>query len=326
MRAWLPGALALLLFSVVTTQEVCASPALPLEGFVAVNGVRLQYLDWGGSGPALILIHGLGANPRVFDDLAPAFTDRFHVIAYARRGSGSSDVTGPYDADTLTADLRGLMDALGIARASLVGHSAGGDEITGMSAAHPERVQRIIYLDGAYDLAEPDFQIAVKALPVGFFDPPPGAMESLDAFRSYQQATLYPQLRAMSRVEANLRQKVIIQSDGSLKYRIPREVVDALYSAAWTNERRDYTRIRCPALAIYAEHLYDLHIADARRRNELVAYEREYWQPYQAKSIDRVRQELANVKVVRVAGTHSNFFLMHRHRVVRVMRQFLGVH
>src|ERR1700730_16949736 len=58
------------------------------SGFVTANGVRLNYLDWGGSGPALILVHGLGDNPHHFDDLALAFTDRFRVVAYARRGHG----------------------------------------------------------------------------------------------------------------------------------------------------------------------------------------------------------------------------------------------
>src|SRR5271165_6426931 len=83
------------------------------SGIVNANGVRLNYLDWGGSGPPLILIHGLGDNPHIFDDLAPAFTDRFRVVAYARRGHGQSEAKAPYDTATLTEDLRGLMDGLG---------------------------------------------------------------------------------------------------------------------------------------------------------------------------------------------------------------------
>src|SRR5713226_1406607 len=51
-------------------------PAAHKSGFVTANGIRLHYLDWGGSGPPLILIHGLGQSPHFFDDLAPAFTDR----------------------------------------------------------------------------------------------------------------------------------------------------------------------------------------------------------------------------------------------------------
>src|SRR5438477_11110408 len=93
-------------------RAAAAESPLPWEGFVAVNGVRLQYLDWGGAGPALILIPGLGDDPHVFGGVAPALADRFHVIAYARRGFGGSEGNGPYDIGTLTEDLAGVMDAL----------------------------------------------------------------------------------------------------------------------------------------------------------------------------------------------------------------------
>lgn len=121
-------------FVLCITPQEWAESAGRMEGLVVVNGIRLQYLDWGGSGPALILIHGIADNPYSFDDLAPALTDRFHVVAYARRGSGESDAVGPFDVETLTEDLRGVMDALGIAKAALIGVSAGGDEVTQMAA------------------------------------------------------------------------------------------------------------------------------------------------------------------------------------------------
>src|ERR1700745_762282 len=85
------------------------------SGFVTANGIHLHYLDWGGSGPVLILIHGGLDNAHIFDDLAPAFTDHFRVIACDLRGHGRSEAKGPFDATTRTEDLRGLMDRLGIA-------------------------------------------------------------------------------------------------------------------------------------------------------------------------------------------------------------------
>ena len=290
---------------------------------MAVNGVQLQYLDWGGSGPALILIHGLADNPHVFDDLAPAFTSRFHVIAYARRGSGNSDVTGPYDVDTLTEDLRGLMDALGIVSADLVGYSAGGDEITAMAAKYPERVGRLVYFDGGYDWADPDFKTFIQALPARSFDPPDEAMMSLAAFRSYLKTATYPDLGDMGRIEANFRNKVLIQQDGSLKYRTPKELLDTLYDAIWNNKPRDYAHVHCAALAIYAEDLYDLKIADVQRRERLRGYQQQYWMPFQAKSIDRIRSELPHVRIAHVPGSHSSFFLTHRREVVNLLRRFL---
>jgi alpha-beta hydrolase superfamily lysophospholipase len=80
-----------LLFLVACRKPAVWSDLAPHKsGFVIANGIRLNYLDWGVSGPALVLIHGCGNNLHLFDDLASALTDRFCVIAYARRGHGRS--------------------------------------------------------------------------------------------------------------------------------------------------------------------------------------------------------------------------------------------
>lgn len=301
-----------------------AGASSPIEGFVETNGVRLQYLEWGSRrGPALILLHGLADNPHVFDDLAPAFADRFRVIAYARRGSGGSEIKAPYDVGTLTEDLRGLMDALGVAQADLIGWSAGGDEITAMAARHPARVRRIVYLDSGYDWTDPDFAAAIRALPLGFFERPAKASASLDAFRSYLAALMFPGLDDMQRLEANTRQKIVIQSDGSVRDRTPKTVVDQLYAALFANPARDYAPVKCPALAIYSEHLYDMAIADPIRRAQLVAYERQYWKPFQTKSVARIRRELENVEIARVPGAHVSFILTQRAAVVDEVSRFL---
>jgi 3-oxoadipate enol-lactonase len=63
------------------------------------------------------------------------------------RRHGHSDAKGPFDTKTRTEDLRGLMDSLGIAKAHLAGWSLGGNDITAMAGAHPERVGSIVYLD-----------------------------------------------------------------------------------------------------------------------------------------------------------------------------------
>src|SRR5215469_15554076 len=180
---------ALVLFSLAASQKMATwSDSSPHKSrFVTANGIRINYLDWGGSGPVLILIHGLGDNPHIFDDLAPAFTDRFHVVAYARRGHGLSEDKGPYDAATLSEDLRGLMDTLKISKAHLAGWSMGGDEISALADKHPERVDRLVYLDGAYDWADPAFVTAFQALPPIFLNPPASAMTSLDEFRKYER-------------------------------------------------------------------------------------------------------------------------------------------
>lgn len=128
------------------------------SAYAHVNGVNLNYLDWGGNGPVLVMVHGIGDDPHIFDDLASRLHDRFHIIAYARRGHGLSEAPpGPYDAARLTEDLRQLVDHLGIQRMSVLGWSMGADEATAFAGKYPERVDKLIYLDGGYDWSTPVF-------------------------------------------------------------------------------------------------------------------------------------------------------------------------
>jgi non-heme chloroperoxidase len=122
------------------------------SNFVNNNGIRLHYLDWGGKGPTLIFLTGMGASAYIFNNFAPRFTDKFRVLALTRRGQGDSDYpeTG-YDADTLTEDIRQFMDHLHIEKATLAGHSLAGVELTHFAATYPTRVENLIYLDALDD-------------------------------------------------------------------------------------------------------------------------------------------------------------------------------
>ena len=292
------------------------------SGFVTANGVRLQYLDWRGSGPALIFIHGLGDNPHYFDDLAPAFTDRFRVVAYARRGHGQSEAKGPYDTAMLTEDLRGLMDGLGIAKAHLAGHSMGGDEITSMAGTHPERVDRIVYLDSAYDWADPAFVAAFKAVPPIYLDAPPSTRRSLDAFRAYQRMLWFPGVSDASRFDAFIRDMVFIQPDGTVQGRMSDSAWQALVTTLLT-DHRDYAKVRSPALAIYATTFPEVRNGDSSQLAQNLAWEQKYMVAFRAASIERVRRELANVETVNVPGNHMDFIFTSREQVVAAMRRFL---
>lgn len=151
-RRSLARAILLLMASPVLAAEPWADRSPHRDGFVVSGGVRLHYLDWGGEGPTLLFLAGLGRSPHIYDDLAPAFRGRFRVLGLTRRGLPKSDrPEGGYDADTLVEDIRALLDRLGIDRAALVGHSFAGVEMTRFAARYPTRVGRLIYLDSAYD-------------------------------------------------------------------------------------------------------------------------------------------------------------------------------
>lgn len=122
------------------------------RGFVTVNGVRLHFLDWGGSGDSLLLLTGSGDDAHIFDSFAPKLIEGFHVVGLTRRGFGESDKPRRgYDTATLVEDIRGFLDAMKIKSVAIVGHSVSGTEMTMFASRYPGRVTKLVYLDAAYD-------------------------------------------------------------------------------------------------------------------------------------------------------------------------------
>ncbi len=116
----------------------------PEGNFVTANGVKLYYAIT-GSGPYLILIEGLGVATWLWEKQLPAFARHFTTVVYDNRGAGKSDKPqGPYTVAMMADDLAGLMDALEISRAHILGVSMGGFIAQDFALRHPERVDRLV--------------------------------------------------------------------------------------------------------------------------------------------------------------------------------------
>jgi pimeloyl-ACP methyl ester carboxylesterase len=116
-----------------------------------VNGHRIAYLDQ-GHGPPLILIHGYGGSMWQWEYQQTPLAARFRVITPDLIGSGLSDKPDlDYRPEELIESVRGLMDGLGLSTATLVGNSMGGGVAIGMALTHPERVDRLVLIDGLPD-------------------------------------------------------------------------------------------------------------------------------------------------------------------------------
>jgi pimeloyl-ACP methyl ester carboxylesterase len=162
-RFWVP-ILVLLLVSLpgrVSAQQPTPwhDPSPHTVQLVTVDGnVKLEVLDWGGSGRPLVLLAGLGNTAHVFDRLGPKLTVHYHVIGITRRGfGGSSAPTTGYDPKRLGDDVVAVLDALRITDPVLAGHSIAGEELSAISKYHPGRAKALIYLDagGSYALYNP---------------------------------------------------------------------------------------------------------------------------------------------------------------------------
>lgn len=162
MRA-IPPFLGPVLIALAVSLTAMAGDTSPhRSGLVEANGVKLHYLEWrGGRDGVLLMLAGLGHDAHTFDRFAGRFTDKYRVVALTRRGYGQSSkpATG-YDVQTRVEDIRRFLDALGIAKVTLIGHSIAGDELTAFAAAYPARVDKVVYLDAAYDRSKTEILIA----------------------------------------------------------------------------------------------------------------------------------------------------------------------
>jgi pimeloyl-ACP methyl ester carboxylesterase len=136
--------------------------------FVSVQpDVKLEVLDWGGTGRNLVLLAGGGSTAHVFDSFGPKLAAHYHVIGITRRGAGQSSApqTG-YDPRRLGDDVVAVLDALHIADPVLVGHSIAGEELSAISTYHPGRAAALIYLDatGTFALYNPKYGDYIPAL------------------------------------------------------------------------------------------------------------------------------------------------------------------
>ena len=108
------------------------------------NGIELYY-EVHGEGKPLVLISGLGYPGWQWHKMVPLLAETFKVIAFDNRGVGQSDKpAGPYTAGMLAADTAGLLDALSIEKAVIVGHSMGGFVAQALALDFPQRVEKLI--------------------------------------------------------------------------------------------------------------------------------------------------------------------------------------
>ncbi len=99
----------------------------------------------GGEGEPILWIMGLGNDHRGWAYQVPAFRDRFRCITYDNRDCGQSQLAeGPYTVADMAEDAVGLLDALGVEQAHVVGFSMGGAQAQELAVHHPERVRRLV--------------------------------------------------------------------------------------------------------------------------------------------------------------------------------------
>ena len=132
---------------------------------VSIHGHDMAY-QMTGSGPALLLLHGIAGSSRTWRDVIPQLTDRFTVIAPDLMGHGLSEKpVGDYSLGSFASGIRDLLDVLDIDHASVVGQSFGGGVAMQLAYQHPELCDRLVLVDSGGLGREVNWMLRFMTLP-----------------------------------------------------------------------------------------------------------------------------------------------------------------
>ena len=287
--------------------------------FVSVDkGVKLEVLDWGGTGRPLVLLTGQGATAHVFDEFALNFTAHHHVYGITRRGYGASDKPAPtpenYDANRLGDDVLAVIAALKLDRPFVAGHSIAGEELSSIGSRHPERVAGLIYLDAHgpsafYDPAEGSYEVDMAELlrrlkHLSTVDP---QLEKVQ-LQQLQQSGLLPQFeQQVQRMSKNLE---------SLPPPAPNAAPEppnpvAVYNQAQDKGQRAFIDVKGPLLVIAAAP------HDRFKGRPPKDYERE------TQRLSDLEKRLPNARIVRIPFASHFIYRSNEAQVVREMNAFM---
>ena len=261
------------------------------------SSVKLEVLDWGGSGPPLVLL-ACYLSTHVYDGFAPKLTNQFHVYGITRRGIGASDrPAAGYGVQQSANDLLDAFNALKLQPALLVGHSCAGQVLTLFAAQHADRLRGLVYLDGASDpTLTPDALGTPMPDPKKLPRPNPERRKRSWAFpEAIDQEQLDPVIRRAITIDARM--------------------------------KPDYSRVRVPVLALYqALPPFDEVAADYAIGNEqeraALRQEHAATRALYARWQQDLRAAIPTARIIELTGANLFMFLSNEADVSREIRAF----
>lgn len=296
--------------------------------FVTVdNGVKLEVLDWGGSGRAVVLLAGY-QTAHEYDNIAPKLSAFCHVYGITRRGFGaSSRPDSGYTAQRSAEDVLKVLDALKLNRPVLAGHSFGGEDLFTIGPEHPTLVAGLVFLDSADDPTLPFSAYGVadvdsKRLPASMTPESQPDQSSFQAFREWQLKA-----HGVMMPEAELRQRYPVNPDGNMgEDSTPKWVRDAIFAGI---QKPRYSSLHVPVLAILAVPLpldEQFKKYPPRTADERAAMEQKYalGEAFTRRTVQDLKAGDPKAQIVTLPGASTYVFLSNENDTVHQMHLFVA--
>jgi non-heme chloroperoxidase len=322
---WRQGPLQKLQFLRATKETEWRDESPHKVQFITVDqDVKLEVLDWGGTGRPLVLLSGLGNTAHIFDKFALKLNSTYHVYGVTRRGFGeSSHPQSGYGADRLGDDVLTVIDALKLNRPVLAGHSIAGEELSSIGSRYPEKVAGLIYLDAGYPYAYYDrsrgaLVIDLQDLRSKLAQLAPGATPTnpRDLVQELLETSLPAFERDLREAQKDFASAPLPPPSSGQPQR------PALAPSAILAGQQKYTEIRGPILAIFAMP----HAAPAAIRNnpDAVAAADARDEAANGQQVTAFENGLPKARVVRIPHANHYVFLSNEADVLREMNSFIG--
>ena len=261
------------------------------------DGVKIQLAIWEGDGKQILCVHGITANCRFWDCLASVLAPRHRVIAIDLRGRGLSDKpqTG-YSIKHHCKDILALMNDQGLQRAVLMGHSLGAFISLVFAARYPQRVDRLILVDGGGKLSETQMEKVFA-----------GIKPSLDrlgqifpSLRTYlSQMKQAPYLQPWNSYMETYFRYEVEEAEGGVRSRVhPKHIEEEAKNLGKVDSREFYKKIKAPTLILRATK-------GMLAKDDLLLPE---------DVVDRMVRDIPNVKRVDLRGTNHYSILFQPNR------------
>lgn len=303
----------------------------PKSDFVNVNNICLHYLDWGGNGPVLLFLTGMGCSVYIFGQFAPRFTDKFRVLALDRRGHGDSDYPeSGYDPDTLTEDLRQFLDSLGIEKVILAGHSMGYIELCHFTALYPERVLGLVFLDAAYEDILPENKAVWEKNPLPKIMPgwPEDFHGTIEEFNA-ETKRRFPTFEVIwnDAMEEQSRHVFRETSDGRVVNKMS-DAISETINETFSSYAPEYSKLHVPVLSFFADRDGNDYLSwdymTEEQRAQVLEFFKSVLQPDRKRYFEQFQRKVPHARVVVIPQGHHYCFIKHEGIVYEEMRRFLS--